>query len=56
MVGKVKGEDITYYEMNEKLQLSAKGTPIKGLYMTFVDVTNHLSNGYGFLFVLGRVY
>ena len=41
MVGKVKGEDITYYEMNEKLQLSAKGTPIKCLYMTFVDVTNH---------------
>ena len=41
MVGKVKSEDITYYEMNEKLQLSAKGTPVKGLYMTFVDVTNH---------------
>lgn len=40
-VGKVKGEDITYYEMNDKLQLPVKGTPIKGLYMTFVDVINH---------------
>lgn len=40
-VGKVKGEDITYYEMNDKLQLPVKGTPIEGLYMTFVDVINH---------------
>lgn len=40
-VGKVKGEYITYYEMNDKLQLPVKGTPIKGLYMTFVDVINH---------------
>ncbi len=40
-VGKVKNKEITYYEMNDRLQMSVKKTPIKELYMTFFDVANH---------------
>ncbi len=50
-VSKQIGSGATYYETNEKFQLSPQGVPIRALYMSFIYVVNHESgenkNGLG---------